>query len=640
MKLFRSASVAFVLPLIVAFTPAFASEASATVSCSPDPIIYAQSPFGIEKFNVVTKDLTVITASPGRVYFDIGIAPDGTLYGVDGGGGNLYSIDKVTGVGTLIGEILLPAGSNLNMLAFDQFGKGWFVGATTHPDITQLMSFDPTAVVGGNITPTTVIADLQTLGVPIGSSSGDVFFVGGNMYIAWDSYEDAPRDGVRLIRVDLNNTGTAYTSKGTAADLGKINAVNVYGMAVHDGVIYVANNNKISRLNSLPTTADVNRLIPVTDIITTTTGTIYGMTAEGEANIDNCLEIATFGCSPDPIIYAQSPFGIEKFNVVTKDLTVITASPGRVYFDIGIAPDGTLYGVDGGGGNLYSIDKVTGVGTLIGEILLPAGSNLNMLAFDQFGKGWFVGATTHPDITQLMSFDPTAVVGGNITPTTVIADLQTLGVPIGSSSGDVFFVGGNMYIAWDSYEDAPRDGVRLIRVDLNNTGTAYTSKGTAADLGKINAVNVYGMAVHDGVIYVANNNKISRLNSLPTTADVNRLIPVTDIITTTTGTIYGMTAEGEANIDNCLTVQSFVAPPEPIVTSSNEPNQPNQLIPVVSDPQQRVKPKQVKRLPSTGQDSSIPLTSLLLVGLGLTLIGGSKSLRKRPTSNGLEFGGR
>ncbi len=266
---------------------------------------------------------------------------------------------------------------------------------------------------------------------------------------------------------------------------------------------------------------------------------------------------ATIDCNPAPIIYSHSPGGIEKYNLSTGQFTNITNSPSQFFFDMGVTPNGRLYGVDSGGGDLYQIDKSTGVASLVGTVALPPNTNFNMLAFDKYGKGWFVADGG----AKLMSFDPTAVVSGTITPTEVVSNLQTAGFPSGNSAGDVFFVDGDMYIAWASSDNAPRDGVRLIRLDMTDTTAAYTSTGaagTATDLGKIGGNFIWGMAVYDGIIYVANEDKISRLNNLPTTADVNRTIAVTDIATGNIGVIFGMSAEGEAEVDSCATVQTFI----------------------------------------------------------------------------------
>jgi sugar lactone lactonase YvrE len=387
-------------------------RASATIDCNPAPIIYSHSPGGIEKYNLSTGQFTNITNSPSQFFFDIGVTPNGRLYGVDSGGGDLYQIDKSTGATTAVGTVTLPPNTNFNMLAFDKYGKGWFVADGG----AKLMSFDPTAVVSGTITPTEVVSNLQTAGFPSGSSAGDVFFVDGDMYIAWASSDNAPRDGVRLIRLDMTDTSTAYTATGaagTATDLGKIGGNYIWGMAVYDGGIYVANGDKISRLNNLPTTADVNRTIEVTDIATGNIGVIYGMTAEGEANVDPCNTLRDFRCNAAPIIYTHSPSGIEKYNLSTGQFTNITNSPSQFFFDMGVTPNGRLYGVDSGGGDLYQIGKTAGVASLVGTVTLPPNTNFNMLAFDKYGKGWFVADGG----AKLMSFDPTAVVSGTITPT-------------------------------------------------------------------------------------------------------------------------------------------------------------------------------------------------------------------------------
>ena len=99
-------------------------RASATIDCNPAPLIYSHSPSGIEKYNLTTGQFTTITNNPSHVLFDIGVAPNGTLYGVVGGGGSLFQIDKTTGVSTAVGTVTLPASTNFNMLAFDRYGKG------------------------------------------------------------------------------------------------------------------------------------------------------------------------------------------------------------------------------------------------------------------------------------------------------------------------------------------------------------------------------------------------------------------------------------------------------------------------------------------------------------------------------------
>jgi LPXTG-motif cell wall-anchored protein len=592
--------------------------------CNSSPIIYTHSPSGIEKYNISTGQFTTITSTPSHTFFDMGVAPNGKLYGVDSGGGDLYQISKSTGLATQVGTVTLPANTNFNMLAFDKYGEGWFVADGG----SKLMSFDPTAVTNGTITPITVVTNLQTAGFPTGSSSGDVFFVDGDMYIAWASTSSAPRDGVRLIRLDMTDTGSAYTATGaagTAADLGKIEASLVYGMTVHDGIIYVANGDKISRLDTLPSSEDFNRNLTVTDTAVTNFGSIFGMAAEGEWGADDCTDEQYFNCRPSPTIYTHSPSGIEKYNISTGQFTSITNNPQLTYFDVGTTPDGKLYGVVNGGGDLFEIRKSTGVGTQIGTVTLPANTNFNMLAFDKYGKGWFVADGG----SKLMSFSPGS---GNITPTTVVTNLQTAGFPAGSSAGDVFFVDGDMYIAWASTSPAPRDGVRLIRLDMTDTGTAYTATGaagTAADLGKIGGNYIWGMAVYDGVIYVANGDKISRLNTLPATSDVNRTIPVTDIATGNIGIIYGMSAEGESEVDSCVTAQRFIDRAVPsAVTTTTTSTSTTTTAPAVGSPTSTapsVMPVSAPRnsagtLPTTGsRQNQLFIVSAIFIGLGLVV---------------------
>jgi hypothetical protein len=292
-------------------------------------VIYSHGSSALEKYNVATGTLTTITSSAGVVFFDIGTTPDGNLYGSVSGSGTIRLIDKTNGSSVVVGTVTTPGNTNFNMLAFDKYGKGWFVGAGG----TQLLSFDLTSVSGGTITPTVVVSNLQTAGFPTGSSAGDVFFLNGDMYIAW-----ASSGTIKLMKLDMTDTGTGYTSTGaagTASDLGTINAANVWGMAVADGKIYVANGSKISRLNSLPSTADSTRTLNVTDIVNGTVGVIYGMTAEGEAVVDNCLGLApTFTQTSAPSSTAGQPLnfnlGVKSFGDSNLTITSGQLPPGVV----------------------------------------------------------------------------------------------------------------------------------------------------------------------------------------------------------------------------------------------------------------------------------------------------------------------
>jgi LPXTG-motif cell wall-anchored protein len=136
------------------------------------------------------------------------------------------------------------------------------------------------------------------------------------------------------------------------------------------------------------------------------------------------------------------------------------------------------------------------------------------------------------------------------------------------------------------------------------------------------------MAVYDGIIYVANGNKISRLNTLPLTADVNRTIQVTDIATGNIGIIYGMSAEGEAEVDSCATAQRYVdrAVPSVVTTTTTVPTTVSSSTTAAPSALPVSAPKKSSgTLPTTGsRQDQLFIASALFIGLGLI------AARRRP----------
>ena len=170
----------------------------------------------------------------------------------------------------------------------------------------------------------------------------------------------------------------------------------------------------------------------------------------------------------DPILWVGDQLGkLGTVDVATGTVSVV-GSMGSVMTDIAFSPTGNLYGVDLG--NFYSINATTGVSTLIGSL----GTSVNSLVFDASGTLYAANKSLY-----------TINVG------TGAATLVGNGGTSYSSSGDLAFVGGNLYLSSVGIGD------NLMRLDsATGVGTLVGSIGFSSVFGLAtdNNINLYGMS--------------------------------------------------------------------------------------------------------------------------------------------------
>lgn len=174
--------------------------ASSTAALAADPVLWVSDSAGrLETIDVVT-GATTLVGNMGTVMFDIAFSPSGQLYGVDGTA--LYTINSTTGATTLIGG---SGGGNINALVFGS--DGTLYGASN-----GLYKFN---VATGS---RTEIGANFSNGA---TSSGDLAFIGGNLYLSTVSTTD------HLQRIS--------TSTGANTDIGSIGFSGVFGLATPNG---------------------------------------------------------------------------------------------------------------------------------------------------------------------------------------------------------------------------------------------------------------------------------------------------------------------------------------------------------------------------------------------------------------------
>ena len=163
-----------------------------------------------------------------------------------------------------------------------------------------------------------------------------------------------------------------------------------------------------------------------------------------------------------PVMWVGDSSGkLGTVDVVTGNVNVI-GSMGATMTDIAFDPNGNLYGITFGA--LYSINKANAQSTLIGNL----GTSLNSLVFDSNGNLFAANSALYSVNTNTGS-----------------ASLLGNGGASYSSSGDLAFVGGALYLSSAGSNDK--------LVSLN------TSTGFASNVGSIGYGSVYGMATNDNV---------------------------------------------------------------------------------------------------------------------------------------------
>ena len=209
--------------------------------------------------------------------------------------------------------------------------------------------------------------------------------------------------------------------------------------------------------------------------------------------------------SPVSSIYVNEQF--ELSIIENLDGTPTVTSRGTLtntYGDIGIGPDGTLYGIDFSYGTtitLYEIDESnaneTSFGTISSVLGLQTSDILpNALAFDSRGMGYFgsgdLNTVTNP---YFWIFDPNNLAAG----ASIWLDFSGLSGTLGSSnlssSGDILFVSPTL--AYASIRDWSNSNDYLVEVSINASGNP-TSQTVLGQLPS----NSFGLAADaEGKVY-------------------------------------------------------------------------------------------------------------------------------------------
>ena len=161
-----------------------------------------------------------------------------------------------------------------------------------------------------------------------------------------------------------------------------------------------------------------------------------------------------------PVLWSGDDLGrLGTVDVATGDVNVI-GSMGVTMTDIAFDPEGNLWGINFG--SLYKIDKTTAASTLVGSL----GTSANSLVFNSSGVLYAAN-------TSLYTIDTT----------TGAASLVGNGGDSYTSSGDLAFVGGNLFLS-------SLGGDNLVKI---NTGD-----GSGSLIGSIGFSSVFGLASPNG----------------------------------------------------------------------------------------------------------------------------------------------
>jgi PEP-CTERM motif len=170
--------------------------------------------------------------------------------------------------------------------------------------------------------------------------------------------------------------------------------------------------------------------------------------------------------SAAPILWVGDEAGtLGTVDVATGAVNIIggVGGLGQSMTDIAFDPNGNLYGISFS--QLFSINKTNAVATLIGDL----GTTVNSLVFDASGVLY---AANNALYTINVGTGAASLVGNG-------------GVPY-QSSGDLAFVGGNLYLS-----SVGREVDSLVILDL--------ATGAAATVGNIGFAAVYGLATDNNI---------------------------------------------------------------------------------------------------------------------------------------------
>jgi hypothetical protein len=311
-----------------------ASAVNGRLSCDVRPVILGHGPadgggdlvwaYALDTDEVLW-EYTLTLNGGGFSPVDIGQDPYGRLYLSSGssiytlaaGGTADDAFDPGSGAVTLVAEITL-AGETINdrMLAFDRFGKGYFIDE----DGDFLVRFDPQATpVVGAIAGEKFAVGLQAAGLPSGTASGDVFIANSLAYILWD---DDDTGDIVLVRAGLTAGATDYAWDGTAGVIGPVldpdgDGVDGFGVGASGGRVFVGGaGDVIHELRLFSTT-------PVLGEPITVPSSVFGLTGNGEAVFDDCFAFgaSTAAPAPHPMELSCSPDPVAVGGTVTCEIT-------------------------------------------------------------------------------------------------------------------------------------------------------------------------------------------------------------------------------------------------------------------------------------------------------------------------------
>ncbi|MFP5392351.1 MAG: PEP-CTERM sorting domain-containing protein [Gammaproteobacteria bacterium] len=170
---------------------------AASLPAAAAPVLYVNDVNGsLGTVDVATAHVSII-GNTGQWLTDIAFDPNGNLYGITFN--QLFSLNKQTGAATLVGNL----NTSLNSLVFGSDGTLYGANQALY-----------------TINTTTGAASLVGSGGAAYSSSGDLAFAGGALYLT-----SGPGD--RLIKLD--------TATGAGTDVGAVGYSQVYGLASDDG---------------------------------------------------------------------------------------------------------------------------------------------------------------------------------------------------------------------------------------------------------------------------------------------------------------------------------------------------------------------------------------------------------------------
>jgi len=180
--------------------PTLISGLLAAGSVGAAPVLWVDDSAGrLGKVDVATGTVTMV-GNMGVVMTDIAFDPSGQLYGISFG--SLYRINSTTAVPTLIGSL----GTTLNSLVFSSTGTLYAANSNLY-----------------TLNTATGAATLIGHGGASYSSSGDLAFVGGNLYLS----STLPTSD-SLMRLD--------TATGAATVVGPIGHSAVFGLATDNNI--------------------------------------------------------------------------------------------------------------------------------------------------------------------------------------------------------------------------------------------------------------------------------------------------------------------------------------------------------------------------------------------------------------------